>query len=449
MHFFRLLTLTCTGALLAACGGGSNDTNATYPNGYVQFYNGSADSATTSLKLTRDSKDYAIGSASYADVTPLSSSLDPATYDYELYYTNSTGDVVSKQKSTIALNAGEKNLLIMLGGFTTPETMKVTFSRDDTLDNKFKLSMVDLINNGNSYDLYLAATGKSFSDAKLVGTASYKGQVQFQPYDNGSYTLYVTKGGDKTPLYQSDLTSFNLETEYVVILRQATGPAQNKLALDVVLNTTTVTTLEDVTAPAQVRVYNSINSINPGKVVLGDSATPLIDNLAADTLSAYKDVVAGDYRVSLADSKGNVVMRNGLASLSQGVVRSVVFYQDKTNTPAAITVNDSKTPQVFDFTFNAVNTITDFDQVSVYFVKPGYTIDTTAYYINTLNYASQSPMTLPAGEYTVFVVYKDSNNNKSLLAQTELTTLSKGANYLLVAEKDNTTASGYKVSLVK
>lgn len=449
MHFFRLLTLTCTGALLAACGGGSNDTSATYPNGYIQFYNGSADSATTSLKLTKDSKDYAIGSASYADATPLSSSLEPATYDYELYYTNSTGDTVSKQKSTVALNAGEKNLLIMTGGFTTPDVMKVTFNRDDTLDDNFKITMVNLVANSNSYDLYLAASGKAFADAKLVGTAASKAQTQFQTYPVGSYTLYVTKGGDKTPLYQSDLTSFNLETEYVLVLRPATGPAQNKFALDMVLNTTTVTPLEDITAPAQVRVYNSINAINPGKVVLGDSTTPLIDNLVPDTLSAYQDVKAGDYRVSLADSKGNLVMRNGLASLAQGVVKTVVFYSDKTNTPAAITVNDSKTPQVFDFTFNAVNTITDFDQISVYFVKPGYTIDTTAYYINTLNYASQSSMTLPAGEYTVFIVYKDANNNKSLLAQTQLTTLVKSSNYLLVAEKDATTASGYKVSLVK
>lgn len=449
MHFFRLLTLTCTGALLAACGGGSDDTNATYPNGYIQFYNGSPDSATTTLKLTKDSKDYTIGSASFADVTPLSSSLEPATYDYELYYTNSIGDTVTKQDSTVTLNAGEKNLLIMTGGFTTPDFMTVTFSRADDLDDQFKIKLVDLISGGDSYDLYLAASGKTMADAQLVGTAAFKGQTEFKTLDHGSYTLYVTKAGSRTPLYQSDLTAFNLETEYVMVLRSATGPAKNKLALDMVLNTTTVVPLEDVTAPAQVRAYNSINSINPGKIMLGESATPLIDSLAADTLSAYKDVTAGDYRVSLADKDGNLVMRNGLVSLSQGVVKSVVFYQDKTGTPAAITVSDSKTPQVFDFVFNAVNTISDFDQISVYFVKPGYTMDNTLYYINTLNYASQSSMTLPAGEYTVFIVYKDANNNKSLLAQTELTTLVKGSNYLLVAEKDATAASGYKVSLVK
>lgn len=449
MHFFRVLTLAGSAALLAACGGGSDSSNATYPNGYIQFYNGSADSAQTVLKLTKDSTDSVVGGAPFADTTALTA-VTAGTYDYDLYYTNSAGDTVIKKEDKVTLKEGEKNLLIMAGSFASPDVLTVNFQRDDTLDSQFKVAMVNLINNSNSYDLYLAASGKAFSDATLVGTAAYKAQSQFQTLATGSYTLYVTKGGDKTPLYQSELTSFGLETEYVLVLRNATGPAQSKLTLDMIANTTTVAALEDKTAPAQVRVYNSINSINNGKIFLGENtAAPLIDNLAADTLSAYTDVTAGDYRIALADSNSNLVMRNGLVTLSQGVVKSVVFYTDKNNSPAAITVTDSKSPQVFEFTFNAVNTIGDYDQVSLYFVKPGYTMDNTAYYVSTLNYASQVSVTLPAGEYTMYVVHRDANNNKSLLAQTELTELVTGSNYLLVAEKDDSASSGFKLSLQK
>jgi hypothetical protein len=193
-----------------------------------------------------------------------------------------------------------------------------------------------------------------------------------------------------------------------------------------------------------------MNSTGTGSVFLGDlTATPAIAKLPIDTLSAYTEVVAGDYRVSLTDDKGALVMRNGLMTLSQGAVKSVVFYQDAAEKAAAITVTDSKTPQVYDFVFNAVNTIPDYDQVSLYFVKPGYTMENTAYYVTTLNYASQTSVTLPAGEYTMYVVHKDNNNNKILLAQTELTKLVSGSNYLLVAEKEQNTLSGFKLTLAK
>ena len=142
-------------------------------------------------------------------------------------------------------------------------------------------------------------------------------------------------------------------------------------------------------------------------------------------------------------------MRNGLVTLNQGAVKTVVFYQDAAQKAAAITLTDRKQPQVFDFNFNVVNVIPDFSQVSVYFVKPGQTMDSATYVINTLNYASQSNVTLPVGEYTMYVVHQDLNNNKILLAQTEQIQLVAGSNYLLVAEPDVYANSGYKLSLVK
>mgnify|MGYP006160407149 CR=1 FL=1 len=96
-----------------------------------------------------------------------------------------------------------------------------------------------------------------------------------------------------------------------------------------------------------------------------------------------------------------------------------------------------------------VDNLNDYDQVSLYFVKPGYTMENTAYYVTTLNYASQTSVTLPAGEYTMYVVHKDNNNNKILLAQTELTKLISGSNYLLVAEKEQNSLSGFKLTLAK
>lgn len=452
MSTFRILALAISSLTLAACGGSSDDSGSdTYPDSYIQFYNGSANSASTTLQLIEaDDDEISIGSAVFADATSLVT-MEGGSYDLELNWTPASGETATVRTDTVTLADGEKTFLAMLGDFNSPELLTFKITRDDELDDQFKVAMLNLVNNSNSYDLYISEDDQAFSDAKLVNSASYKGLTQFQTYDTGSYIFYVTKGGDKSVLFKSDAVTLSYETEFLLVLRSATGPsANNKLALDLVGNTTTVTTLEDITSNAQFRIYNSINDTGTGSVFLGDlTAMPAIAQLPIDTLSAYTEVAAGDYRVSLTDDKGTLVMRNGLMTLSQGAVKSVVFYLDANAKAAAITVTDSKTPQVYDFVFNAVNTIPDYDQVSLYFVKPGYTMENTPYYVTTLNYASQTSVTLPAGEYTMFVVHKDNNNNKILLAQTELTKLVSGSNYLLVAEKEQNSLSGYKLTLAK
>lgn len=452
MSTFRILAIAISSISLTACGGSSDSSGSdTYPDSYIQFYNGSANSANTTLQLIEaDDDEISIGTASFADATSLVT-MDGGSYDLELNWTPASGETATVRSDSVTLADGEKTFLAMLGDFNNPELLTFKFTRDDELDDQFKVAMLHLVNNSNSYDLYISEDDQVFSDAKLVNSASYKGLTQFQTYDIGSYIFYVTKGGDKTVLFKSDAVTLSYETEYLLILRSASGPAAgDSLALDLIGNTTTVTTLEDITSNAQFRIYNSINETGNGSVFLGDLTTaPAIATLPVDTLSAYTEVAAGDYRVSLIDDKGSLVMRNGLMTLSQGAVKSVVFYQDANSKAAAITVTDSKTPQVYDFIFNAVNTIPDYDQVSLYFVKPGYTMENTPYYVTTLNYASQTSVTLPAGEYTMYVVHKDNNNNKILLAQTQLTQLISGSNYLLVAEKEPSTLSGFKLTLTK
>lgn len=452
MKIVSLFTLVCSTLWLTGCGGSSSsDESATYPTSYLQFYNGSANSATTSLVANKadSTTDLAIGSAGFADATPLQS-MDAGNYSLELTYTSTSGSVTTVMTDKTELKNSQKTLLLMTGSYSSPELINLTFARDDTLDDQFKLILVNLINNGKTYDLYLGDSEKTFTEAVLVGSAGYKSITQAKTYDVDTYKLYLTEGGAKTVLFESDPIVLNYLTEYVMVARAAVGPGQGKYAIDIVVNTTSVSTLEDVNSNAQFRVYNSIDSVNPANIHLGElSASPIFSGLPADTLSPYLETVAGDYRVSLSDQNNALIMRNGLVTLNQGAVKTVVFYRDAAEKAAAITLTDSKLPQVFDFNFNAVNVIPGFDQVSIYFVKPGQTMETTGYYISTLNYASQSAVSLPVGEYTMYVVHKDANNNKILLAQTELMKLTAGSNYLLVAEPDYYANSGYKLSLVK
>ena len=74
-------------------------------------------------------------------------------------------------------------------------------------------------------------------------------------------------------------------------------------------------------------------------------------------------------------------------------------------------------------------------------------METTAYYISSINDATSASITLPLDSYTMLLVRKDLNNNKTLLAQTAEIEFIQGNSYLLVAEKDTDTETGYKISL--
>jgi uncharacterized protein (UPF0128 family) len=74
-------------------------------------------------------------------------------------------------------------------------------------------------------------------------------------------------------------------------------------------------------------------------------------------------------------------------------------------------------------------------------------METTSYYISSINDATSTSITLPLDSYSILLVRKDLNNNKTLLAQIDQTDLIEGNSYLLVAEKDTNTETGYKISL--
>lgn len=446
---FILIGLTCCG--LTACGGSNNDSTATdtYPQAYLQFYNASSNSAATSLALIEaDSDELSAGSATFGDVTAISS-LDDTSYTAKLSWTPAT-TVTTIKTQALTLNKGEKSILTMLGDFAAPELLQISFSRDDSLSSQFKVALLNLAGDNQSYDLYISTEGQTFASAKQVSSAAYKTLSSFQTYSNGSYIFYLTKSGSDQVLLTSQVVSLSYQTEYVLALRRNNSPAATtSLVLDLIDNTSSVTTLEDASQPALFRLYNSIDNSGQASVYLGDSQQPLLTGLATDTLTSYQSIEAGDKRLTLVDEYGNTLVRNGLLTANQGMARSVLFYQNSAGQGQTLTVTESQAPQVYDFVFHSVNLISDFNQISLYFVRPGYTIDTTPYYITTLNYASQSQQTLPTGTYTIYAVYSDLNNNKRLLAQTPATTLQAGSSYIVIAEPDVRAASGYKVSLLR
>ena len=129
MKFMPIFTLFCSAALLTGCGGSSSDESATYPTAYVQLYNASANSASTSLSMglsSATSLDNDIGSAGYTDTSPLAS-IDSGEYKLELSYLNTAGSKVTVLSDKTNLEKGKKTLLLLNGDYASPNLMNLTF----------------------------------------------------------------------------------------------------------------------------------------------------------------------------------------------------------------------------------------------------------------------------------------------------------------------------------
>lgn len=444
------LTVSALGSLmmLTGCGSSSSDdTSATYTSSYIQLYNGSANSTSTRLLLT-DSDDSTVlaGTAAYTDATSLVT-YTPDTYDISLSRLNSDGDDISMLDSSITLRQSYKHLLFLTGDYSNPELLKLEFLRDDSLTDSFKLYVVSLLPDDSAYDVYLSTSDTGFDDATLAATLNYSQISSVLEFDSGNYIVYITAAGSRDILFQSSKYNFEYLTEYVLVPRIASGPLAGNIAVDVINNTTTVGNLTDLTAQAQFRLYNSIDSIGNSDIYLNDSIT--FTSLAADSLSDYVELAAKDYRLSASDEQGVFYLNSALMTLNQGQSKAVVLYQNASANTAAVVVEESNAPQIYDFDVNVVNTITSYSSLSVYFVPPNETIDTAEYYITSLNSGAQKEINVPDGEYTVFLLYTDSNKNQTLLAESEVQQFVAGSNYLLIAEPDNSSNSGYKLSVLR
>lgn len=447
MRFKTPILLLLASSLLAltGCGGSSSDESSdVYTSSYIQLYNGSANSTSTRLILTdSDASSTLIGNAVYTDTTALIS-YTPDSYSYSLSRLNSAGDDVSVFDGSITLKKSYKHLLLLNGDYASPAVLSLEFLRDDSLTDSFKLYVANLLNSDDAYDLYLSDSDGDFASASLVATVNYQQISEPLEFELGSYIIYLTKAGSDEVLFTSSSYNFSYLTEYVLVPRLASGALQGNLAVDVINNTTTVTHLTDISATAQFRLYNSIDSDDGSDIYVNGSIA--FTGLASDTFSDYLQLEAADYRLSATDLQGNYLLKNALLTLNQGESKAVVLYKNSNDSVSSIVVAESDQPQIYDFDLNVVNTINDYAALSLYFVPPAETIDSTDYYISSLSRGAQTDINLPDGEYRMLLVYTDSNKNKILLAESELQQFVAGSNYLLVAEPDG---DDYKLSLLR
>jgi hypothetical protein len=439
---------------LTACGGSDGD-DPVYTDAYLQFYNGSANSALTTMGEVDES---ALGSASYGDATTLLN-LSSGELDLEFFRTDADDKEILLDEMSIKLQDGQKSIIILSGDYESPSFVEHSFTREDLSDH-FRLFATSVIADQSNYDLYMSEAGAPFSAANLLGTINYQGFDEMpywaadsvsDDFDKGEYVFYLTLPGQSEPLFETPTINFVYDTEYVLVLRNTTGAIKNNIEIDLIINSTTVANYADADASSQYRIYNSLD--NSGSIHLtldgnGEDASESLD-IADNSMSEFNSITFGDYRLSAqsADESG-LGFNNRLLTLNQGQSKAIILYQDSDNKLTSLSLKESTLPQVFDHQVSAVNLSPDFSDIDLYFVRKDETIETAEYRISSLDFAETKTLTLPSDYYELIAVYDDDNDTQVLLDRTELIGINQEYNYILTIEKTALSPTGYQINLL-
>ncbi|WP_419571861.1 DUF4397 domain-containing protein [Rheinheimera sp.] len=435
----RLVVPLLSALVLAACGGSGSDSNEEgFNKSYIQFYNGAANSANTSLTV----KDTAAGTATFGDASNMLT-IDPGSYTYQLKNAQSSALI---KEATIDLKQSEKTLLVMTGDVANPTILSLVHKREESFDDQFRAFSANLSVNYKNVDMYTAGENEDFSKAVLLESLSDKELTSTgKMIKRGKLKLFLAVTGQTTPFFESAAYDFKYTTSYVLIVRDKIGPMQQQVAVDILLNSTTVESLEHKDAKGQIRIYNSLDN-QQGQIAINN--LPVAD-LQQDSLTPYLEFSKGDYSISVLNEQNQLLLNNVLLTVNSGQTKAVALFKDADNKVGLVNFVERNLPQIHEHEVNVLNLTPDFKNLHFYFVRANETIETARYHVKALEFKKQQAVTLPDDLYSISLVQVADNGTISLLDKTALLEFVDGANYILTAEPSAQAPSGYKINLVK
>ncbi|MBY0416960.1 MAG: DUF4397 domain-containing protein, partial [Pararheinheimera sp.] len=409
-----------------------------FNQGYVQFYNGSANSANTSLTVNEQ----AAGTGIFGDASNMLS-IEPGSYKYQLK--NATSSALIKE-ADITLNKGDKTLLFMAGDAANPSILTLTHKREEKFDDEFRVFVANLSSKYDKVDLYTAAETDDFSKATLLETVSAKEVTKTgKMLKRGKYKLFITTAGSKTPFFEAAAFNFQYTTSYVMVVRDKLGPMTNQVSLDIVGNSTTVDALEHRLAKGQVRIYNSLDN-QQGQIAINNLP---VANLVQDTLTDYIQLDKNDYSIAVLNQNNELLLNNVLLTINAGQSKSVLLFRDAEQKVGLVSFTEKNLPQVHEHEINVANLVPDFKNLHFYFVRQNETIESAKFHVKALDFKKYATLVLPKDFYSISLVQVAENGTISLLDKTDMLQLETGKNYILAAEPSTVAPSGYKITLVK
>jgi hypothetical protein len=438
--------------LLTACGSDSDDSEEVFPLSSLQFFNASTNSASTRLLVD----DASIGSSVFGDATTLVN-IEEDTYDLSLVWTDESGQDQEISTESRRLFDGTKTLVVMSGDFNAPTITNIEFDRS-VLEEGFTLRSFSAVPD-ETYDLYIGSVGAPFSEANLITDIAFN-SVEELPFfdaaddpliwDTQEYKVFITETGSTDLLYESDNINFNLLIDYIMVIRPTTGPGETGLAVDLVVNSTSVQSFNNLLASAQFRVYNSLDRESDILTNIRSNEGQIAQvQVPSSQLTDFSTLPFGDYQVNiLQESDQDVLFENGLLTLNQDQARTLVVYQNELEQVRTLNFEVSSLPQAFSHDLNIVNLVPDVDDLILYFVRAEETLETAEFSTSNLDFTAVRDDTLPSDFYQLILIEEDENNNQELLFISDFVGINEDTNYLITVEEDETQASGFRVNVL-
>ncbi|EAW28790.1 hypothetical protein ATW7_03887 [Alteromonadales bacterium TW-7] len=440
-----LLKVALPLTLLSVLSGCGSDDSAS-STGYIQMYNGSYNSPYTRLFVEETER----SGADFAQVTTRHN-YSTGTFDVSFEYLDANDSYITISDQEISIKGDKTQLVVMSGDFAEPTFTELTVPiSSDT--GEFNLGFFNITGEDTSYDIYLATDDGVFESATLFASAQYLSELDLQSVDEGYYTIFITPAGSSDVVYESSSVYLYDEASYVAIIRPSYATELSGITLDVVTDNNYVTELKHQSALGQLRFINTLDDYSPVSfsVTRGTTETPT-NTVSSDAYTDYIELSPNSYSVAMFDEQSNKLADNFLMTLEREQSAVGIFYNDIDNGLRMMSVEEHLTPSSYSHTVSVVNLIESYagqsvTDIDVYFTLDGETVDDTSNVVDGIDRYDQEEQVVDNEIYTVYAVYEDNGQQIVLIQQSDMDFTQEG-NYILILEHDETTATGYKMSL--
>ncbi|MCF2947717.1 hypothetical protein L0668_06345 [Paraglaciecola aquimarina] len=445
--------LISSNLFLFGCGSSSDATEdedvITYEDSYIQFYNAVPNSKSTAVTLIdSDETESYLGQVSYSRATGLNTIPANNEYVLSLSYLDDFGKEEVFNEQAIELKEGQKMVAIFTGSYDNPDIVSVVYDRYD-LEDEFRLYFTNVTSKTAQLEILIADAGDTIDEASLIGDFNFGGVIESDKFDLAEYHFFIRNLDTGEVIFDSENITFNFSTQYLIVLKDAFGPSQSKIAMDVIGNTSSVFEFDDLDSLAQFRAYNTIENLTSIDLSI-DGSTPLtIEGLTPLNMTEFQTVEFGDYQLNVTSQDSEIVVDDSLLTLNQNESKTVIIYQDQNQIISALDFTQYIIPSSYQHNVDIVNLIEDYEDLDVYFVKSDETIDTATEYAVGIDFTERYTRTLNSNLYTILLVHENDNEQRKLLARLDDVALGTTSGLVLIADDADPSIGGYKLTLVE
>jgi|TARA_R110002050_G_scaffold60446_4_gene134073 hypothetical protein len=445
----RLMMVSAMGALLLGCGSDSEESSDDVA--YVQFYNASPNSTSTSLVLD----DYSYTAVDFADAMPRYAYSTGST-ELEIYGQDEDSETVTVYSDTVDLASDSNHLYVLYGDYHDPELLDINYSRDemDELNadddndySKMEVLVANVATDEGAFDTYISLDTQTIDEAVMLGNVPYSSYTSEQIFDTDDYIVYLTETGTKNVLYTTGSMSLTSETAYKLIIRNSFGAGDINVTIDSIDSTTTPVTYAALEATADYRVFNGLETQSIDVDVASKQETQYLYGISPFTVTAYQSTSFNDYGITTKDATSKAkLFDNLLVTFNQDEVKSLLIYQQEDSSVKGMVIEQDLRPRAFEYKVDVVNLAYDYDDLTVYFVRASETIETAEYTLTDLDFVEKLSLTLPEDDYEINIVYEADNGTQTLVYQSDSISFDGDSNYTFVLTPDSTSALGHRLT---